>query len=78
MINLRPYKGRGRSVLANVPISNLDEVKSLLRQVTPTIKYRIRYRGPRNTALDQGRGSNNRASTCLKVNAVKFSVYKDY
>ena len=77
MINLHPYKGRGRSVLANVPISNLDEVKSLLRQVTPTIKYRVRYRGPRNTMLDIGRGINNRASTCLKVNAVKFSVYRD-
>lgn len=77
MINLHTYKGRGRSVLANVPISNLDEVKSLLRQVTPTIKYRVRYRGPRNTMLDIGRGRNNRASTCLKVNAVKFSVYRD-
>ena len=78
MINLHSYKGTGRSVLANVPISNLDEVKSLLRYVTPNTKYRIRYRGPRNTMLDIGRGSNNRASTCLKVNAVKFSVYKDY
>lgn len=78
MFNLHPYKGTGRSVLANVPISNLDEVKTLLRYFTPNTKYRIRYRGPRNTALDQGRGSNNRASTCLKVNAVKFSVYKDY
>jgi len=77
MINLNPYKGRGRSVLANVPIGHLNEVKTLLRQVTPTIKYRVRYRGPRNTMLDIGRGSNNRASTCLKVNAVKFSVYKD-
>ena len=78
MINLHPYKGTGRSVLANVPISNLDEVKTLLRYVTPNTKYRVRYRGPRNTMLDYGRGSNNRASTCLKANAVKFSVYRDY
>ena len=78
MISLINYKGRGQSVLANVPIAHLDEVKSLLKQVTPTIKYRVRYRGPRNTMLDYGRGSNNRASTCLKANAVKFSVYRDY
>ena len=78
MINLLPYKGRGQSVSANVPIAHLDEVKTLLKYVTPNTKYRVRYRGPRNTMLDYGRGSNNRASTCLKANAVKFSVYRDY
>ena len=45
MISLINYKGRGQSVLANVPIAHLDEVKSLLKQVTPTIEYRVRYRG---------------------------------
>ena len=78
MISLINYKGQGQSVLANVPIAQLDEVKRLLKIVEPNLKFRVRYRGPRNTMLDYGRGSFNRASTCLKANAVKFSVYRDY
>ena len=38
--------------------------------------YRIRYRGPRNTVLDKGRSISNRASTCLKANAVRFAIYE--
>jgi len=38
--------------------------------------YKIRYRGPRNTALDIGRSRTNRSSTCLKANAVYFAVYE--
>ena len=78
MISLINYKGRGQSVLANVPIAHLDEVKRLLKILEPNEKFRVRYRGPRNTMLDYSRGRDNRASTCLKANAVKFSVYRDY
>ena len=38
-------------------------------------KYRVVYRGPRNTILDRGRSALCRQSTCLKANAVTFSVY---
>jgi hypothetical protein len=39
-------------------------------------QYRILYRGPRNTPLDRGRSTVSRQSTCLKANAVTFSVYQ--
>jgi hypothetical protein len=39
-------------------------------------QYRILYRGPRNTLLDRGRSSISRQSTCLKANAITFSVYR--
>jgi hypothetical protein len=39
-------------------------------------QYRVLYRGPRNTLLDRGRSSVSRQSTCLKANAVTFSVYR--
>jgi hypothetical protein len=39
-------------------------------------QYRILYRGPRNTPLDRGRSTVSRRSTCLKANAVTFSVYR--
>ena len=78
MINLNLYWGRGQSILANVPIAHLDEVKRLLKILEPNEKFRVRYRGPRNTMLDYSRGRDNRASTCLKANAVKFSGYRDY
>jgi hypothetical protein len=78
MFNLSLYKGRGRSLLRNIPIAHLDEVKAFLKETTlSNTKYRVRYRGPRNTALDMCRGRNNRASTCLKVNAVRFSIYRE-
>jgi len=78
MLNLNLYKGAGRSLLRNIPIVHLGEVKAFLKQTTlSNAKYRVRYRGPRNTRFDIGRGRNNRAAECLKVNAVKFSIYKD-
>lgn len=39
-------------------------------------QYRVLYRGPRNTLLDRGRSPLSRRSTCLKANAVTFSVYR--
>lgn len=58
------------AVYSNIPIRFLDE----FRKEFPSL-YKIRYRGPRNTPLDMGRGFLNRQSSCLKFNAVSFSAY---
>jgi len=55
------------------PICELETFRK--RMASEGKYYRIRYRGPRNTVLDRGRNRATRASTCLKVNAVKFAVY---
>jgi hypothetical protein len=55
------------------PISELSSFRN--RMASEGKYYRIRYRGPRNTALDRGRSFMSRASTCLKANAVRFAVY---
>ena len=71
MINLGNYRKSDRTaVLTNVPIQYL----AALRQNFPGM-YKIRYRGPRNTVKDQGRGYMSKQSTCLKSNAVTFSAY---
>jgi hypothetical protein len=36
---------------------------------------KIRFRGPRNTTKDMGRSTHTRQSSCLKENAVTFTVY---
>ena len=55
------------------PISELTAFRN--RMAGEGKYYRIRYRGPRNTALDRGRSPATRASSCLKANAVQFAVY---
>jgi len=54
-----------------VPITALDA----FRQTFPG-QFRIRFRGPRNTPADRGRGSMARQSSCLKQNAVTFTAYR--
>jgi hypothetical protein len=56
------------AIASNLPMS--------LRNFFRGSKYRVVYRGPRNTLLDRGRSPLSRRSTCLKVNAITFSVYK--
>ena len=56
------------AIVSNLPMS--------LRGLYRGSLYRVLYRGPRNTILDQGRSSLSRRSTCLKANAVTFSVYR--
>jgi hypothetical protein len=68
-----------RATFKNIPISLLDEFKLVFGS-----KYRIRYRGPRKNAdfsvSKQGvkyyRDNDNKQSTCLKQDAVKFSAYR--
>ena len=56
------------AIFSNLPMS--------FRSFWRGSQYRIVYRGPRNTLLDRGRSPISRQSTCLKANAVTFSVYR--
>ena len=77
MTNLRQYTSAPWfvSILSNVPIEHLEEVRKRFR--THAIRIRVKYRGPRNTPFDYGRGLMARQGTCLKRNAKTFSVYID-
>jgi hypothetical protein len=62
-----------RALFSNRPIEALDQFR---KDMAANGKFfRIRYRGPRNTPKDMGRGFMSRQSTCLKANAKTFSVY---
>ena len=62
-----------RALFSNRPIEALDQFR---KDMAANGKFfRIRYRGPRNTPLDYRRGFMSRQSTCLKANAITFSVY---
>lgn len=62
-----------RALFSNTPIEALDQFR---KDMAANGKFfRIRYRGPRNTHKDMGRGFMTRQSTCLKANAKTFSVY---
>ena len=61
------------AIFSNSPIDNLDRFRKVMAM--DGRYFRIRYRGPRNTPKDMGRGRMSRQSTCLKVNAQTFSVY---
>lgn len=61
-----------QSIIKNVPIEKLDEVRQYMHELdTP---YRIRFRGPRSNPLDK-RSKLTRRSVCLKEFATTFSVY---
>lgn len=61
------------ALFSNAPIANLDNFRKVM--ASEGKYFRIRYRGPRNTPNDMGRGFMCRQSTCLKENAKTFSVY---
>ena len=72
-----PYAYQGRviqevSLYKNIPMSELENVKSFLRGKGLT--FRIRYRGPRSEFSDI-RPKNRRMQDCLKEFANRFSVY---
>jgi hypothetical protein len=62
-----------RALFSNSPIEALDQFRKDM--ASEGRYFRIRYRGPRNTPKDMGRGFMSRQSTCLKANAKTFSVY---
>jgi hypothetical protein len=63
--------GYSTAFYTGVPMTALDA----FRQTFPG-QFRIRFRGPRNTVADRGRGSMARQSSCLKQNAVTFTAYR--
>lgn len=66
--------GAGRtSLLHQVPIKDLDQVRLLFAK--SRIPVKIRFRGPR--AHRPGRTAHTRSSSCLKADAVTFAVYRE-
>jgi hypothetical protein len=77
MIDFTPYARKNNTDLfTGIPIQYLEVFKYFHSKFSTT-PIKIRYRGPRNTAFDSGRSSISKQSTCLKINAVTFTVYKD-
>ena len=75
MIDFTKYqKSKTWAIYTQIPIIYLDEFRRINRMLGKY--YRIRYRGPRNTPLDKGRGYQTRQASCLKKNATSFSVYR--
>ena len=69
------YRKSGRTaIFTRIPISYLDEFRYMNAKLGQF--YRIRYRGPRNTVHDRGRGYLTRQASCVKAAATHFSVYK--
>ena len=77
MVNFEQYKKSGvRAYYHRVPIEYLAEFRKVMAHQGKYFK--IRYRGPRfNTPSARFRGWNSKQSTCLKEDAIAFSVY-DY
>ena len=63
------------SVYKGIPMSKCtpEKIKVIREIIGKPLK--IRYRGPRNTTRDMVRSSHTRQSSCLKENAVTFTVY---
>ena len=63
------------SVYKNIPMNKYspDKIKVIREIVGRPLK--IRFRGPRNTTKDMWRSTHTRQSSCLKENAVTFTVY---
>lgn len=77
MVNFEQYKKSGvRAYYHRVPIEYLAEFRKVMAHQGKYFK--VRYRGPRfNTPSARNRGWNSKQSTCLKEDAIAFSVY-DY
>jgi len=76
MINFEQFKKTGVSAIYHrVPIQYLNEFRSEMAKQGKF--YKIRYRGPRFTVpSSRFRSFMSMASTCLKNDAIAFSVYK--
>jgi hypothetical protein len=75
MVNFEQYKKSGvRAFYHRVPIEYLNEFRKVMAHQGKFFK--IRYRGPRfNVPSARFRGWNSKQSTCLKEDAIAFSVY---
>lgn len=78
MIDFTVYQNKNYTDLyTGIPMQYLEAFKYFFSRMNKT-PIKIRYRGPRNTVFDSGRSRVSKQSTCLKINAVTFTVYKDY
>ena len=77
MVNFEQYKKSGvRAFYHRVPIEYLNEFRKVMAHQGKFFK--IRYRGPRfNVPSARFRSWQSKATTCLKEDAIAFSVY-DY
>jgi hypothetical protein len=75
MVNFEQFKKSGvRAFYHRVPIEYLAEFRKVMAHQGKFFK--IRYRGPRfNVPSARFRGWNSKQSTCLKEDAIAFSVY---
>jgi hypothetical protein len=75
MVNFEQYKKSGVVALYHrVPIEYLAEFRKVMAHQGKYFK--LRYRGPRfNVPSARFRGGNSKQSTCLKEDAIAFSVY---
>lgn len=75
MVNFEAYKKTGvRAIYHRVPIEYLDEFRKVNAHFGRY--YKIRYRGPRfNVPSARFRSYMSKATTCLKEDAIAFSVY---
>ncbi len=75
MVNFENYKKSSvRALYHRVPIEYLAEFRNEMAKQGKFFK--LRYRGPRfNTPSARYRGWNSKQSTCLKEDAIAFSVY---
>ena len=64
------------SLYKKIPMSKYTPEKiQVIREIVGK-PLKIRFRGPRNTTKDiMGRSTHTRQSSCLKENAVTFTVY---
>lgn len=58
----------------NIPIGHLAEVRALLKQTHPRVRFAFRFRGPRNHPLDT-RCYGRRMQDARKAFANRFAVY---
>jgi len=75
MINFEQFKKSGVcAIYHRVPIQYLGEFRSEMAK--QGMFFKIRYRGPRfNTPSARYRNFMSKATTCLKEDAIAFSVY---
>lgn len=75
-MNFEQFKKSGVCALYHrVPIQYLNEFRSEMAK--KGLFFKVRYRGPRfNVPSARFRGGNSKQSTCLKEDAIAFSVYR--
>lgn len=76
MIDFTVYARKNTTDLfTGIPIQYLETFRYFHSKFS-TMKIKIRYRGPRNTLFDNNRSRVSKQSTCLKINAETFTVYR--